>query len=214
MEQMYNKVKALMLQRKRLQEDRFFIDPTVEKENVWKNINIVRKREWIGIIQTEKPETFLLPPICDDITPIDNSNNAKICINGLWGIFNICTKRWGILPICKSLIVYEDYNTIELVTSKGHGLYSMQDDDIVINPKFDDVTCYSDGDYLWVRLGKWYHFIKKDNGLLITIEARKAYDTPHGIFALGKDNKVFCANEDGLDDSIQLRDFVIKNLGR
>ena len=214
MEQMYSKVKALIHQRKLLQEKRFYIDLTLEKENVWENISFVRKREWLGIIQTNTPETFLVPPVFDNISSIDNSNIAMLSIDGLWGIYNIITKQWGILPICKSLLFHEEYNTIELVTSQGHGLYSIQDNDIVISPKYDDVTCYSNGDYLWVRLGKWYHFVKKNNGMLITVEALKAYDTPHGIYALAKDNKVFCANEEGLDNSFQLRDFVIKNHGR
>ena len=101
-----------------------------------------------------------------------------------------------------------------MITSKGRGLYSIQDHDIIIQPKFDDVTCFSGGDYLWVRLGRWFHFVKKSDGMLINIQAIKAYDTSHGIFAQAKDGRVFCANEDGIDNSFQLRDFVIKNHGR
>ena len=214
MEQIKNMVRTLMAQRQMLQEERFYVDLLVEE--VVGDIKIVKKREWMGIIQADIANTLLLPPVFDHITILSNSNNiyALLCIDEYWGIYNINNGQWRVLPICNLLLVNEDYNTIELVTSNGHGLYDIQEDRVVINPIFDDVTCYSSGDYLWVRLGKWYHFVGKEKGALITIEAKKAYDTPHGIFALGKDDKVFCANEEGLDDAIQLRDFVIKSHGR
>lgn len=210
MKQIYSMVQALINERQKLQEERFYFDLSVECDlgQFW----IVRKRDWLGVVYDDG--SFLLPPVFDHISFFPNTNYAKLSVDDYWGVYNVITKQWGVFPVCRSLILNEDYNTIELVTSEGHGLYCMKENRIVINPVFDEVTCYSGGDYLWVRLGEWYHFVNKDKGKLITIEARKAYDTPHGIFALGKDNKVFCANEEGLDDPISLRRFVIKNHGR
>lgn len=213
MEQRYSIVKDLINQRQILQEKRFYIDYSVEE--VWGQVNIVRKREWLGMVLASSVDNFILPPVFDEITFLSDNNYAMLCIDGFWGIFNVAKRQWVVFPVCRKLTVYSDYATVELLTDKGKGLFSLKEGRMVVSPFFDDVTCWAGGDYLWVRQGAYHHFVRKADGVLVSLpDAIKAYDTPHGLFALASNRIVFCADDEGLDDAQTLRQVVKLGNGR
>lgn len=213
MEQKHNIVKAVIEQRQKLQEERFFIDLSVVE--VREHVSIVRKREWLGIALTDSVETIILPSVFDDITFLSNSDYAMVCIDGLWGIFNVNNGQWGVFPVCYKLTVHYDYATIELCTEEGNGLFFLKEDRMVVPPLYNDVTCWADGAYLWVRQGSCFHFVRKTDGLFVSLpDAIKAYDTSQGMFAMTPNRIVFCADDEGLDNTQLLRQVVRRGNGR
>jgi len=206
-----NNVNDIISERIKKDETIFFILRKIVQE--CGHLNIISRKNLYGLAKSNDVNAILLPTIFDEIKML-YSEIWAVRLNYLWGVFNLSIDKWAFLPCCNDLVFNEYYKTIEMISDFGHGLYSIINNRILIPMKYDDVTICDNCDYLWVKQGTNYHFIRQRDGKFISVvDATFAFDTFKGMFIKYKD-QITCVNEDGLDLPMSLRCFVSKGNGR
>lgn len=191
-------------------DEYFFVDYEVVRQ--CGNIDIIRRRDWLGICIHNDIKNILLDTIADDI--VASGLLAAIKIGGQWALFDLSRCSFLFPPEYDALQLNGNERTVTLLLNGKQGLYSLQEKRVVIPTLFDDCTNNDHSDYLWVRSGSVYQYVRKSDGSVIDLgDADMAYDTDDAMLVKHGD-RVICLNAEGYEDELSLRSLVMRGNGR
>jgi len=188
----------------------FYIDKIMVEANGC--VKIVKRKQFVGLqYGTEE----VLPTVFDSISFISDGI-VEAQIKGLTGLFSVDSNTWLFEPNQYQLKIPKNFeNVIEIKSDKGFGLFSIRGNRMVVPPEYNETT-YSDiCEFLWVRIGDYFHFIKNGSSTLYSAtDAMMAYDTDKGMWVKHSDGRVALLNNAGNDDIKAYRRKLIENHGR
>lgn len=201
-----------IIEYRRIEDEKLFyiIKQTVRRTG---NYTIVRRGKLLGLVNADNKE--ILPTIFDDIKGPYQNHCLFLCVENKWGFYNLHENRWLLSPLFDELYYHDQYNTLEIITKQKHGLYSIRLDKIIIQPQYDEVCLIDINDYIWARQEKKIIFFKTETGISISpSDVEMVYDIPHHMVVKHYNGRICCINEDGIDDRLAYRRFIIKHRGR
>lgn len=177
--------------------------------------NIISRKGMIGVDDCEGLHVCL--PVYDEIISVFGGGTLLIKICDTYGIFSLKTKKMEVLPDFDSVIVYDEYQTIEVIKNGKHGLWDDRECRLVIPVEYEDVTVVAYYPYLWVRKSQiLFDFIERATGQLMNVpDAIMAYESRDGMFVQYRQTgRVIAVNANGYVNVLALRRSVITAHGR
>ena len=187
-------------------ENLFYVEPvTVSSTD---GLSIIRRKKYFGI---KKNNTILIEPMYDNIF-LFSENWADVTIKGVHNLLNIAQGKFVSDFQYSSLdISYHTCIMKSFEDSNINSVYDLKRDTFIIeNGTYEEYNLkHASTEYLWARRGKFYDFIHRESGRIISLPGIEfAYDTSEGMIALSEKEKVCCFNESGLEDVQLLRRIV------
>lgn len=176
---------------------------------------IVSQPQYVSVVPVDRLR-YILPCVADEITAVSDAGLFIIKIGGLFTLFDADAADW-LLPCCFTAYTVADaqYGTMELWKDSRKGLFDLKSKRLIIPIAYDEVTLWSGGEYLWVKLQGNFHFVKSSTGQFIFLfNACMAFDTPQGMFVQRTDGMLCCFTDEGYTDEVQYRSYIIEHHGR
>lgn len=175
--------------------------------------NIVQMKRYFGLSRGEK---LLLLPVFDEMCFSEDGSAVFGRISDQWILYDSYTGQELVKQSFESKPIYHQaHSTLEIIVDDHHhGLYDINKKKLLLNTEYDAVDCSAAFSHLWVKKGQRWGFVNKETGVeTLVYDMDMAYEADGGLF-LRHGNIIICIDENGVNDELALRRFVLLKNGR
>ena len=195
---------------KRIEKDKslFFIDKIcVSEHGLYKR---VKRKKLFGI---DMDNEEIIPPVFDDVT-IYSESVVLAVINNIAALFNLKERKF-VSEIYYDRVEFENDYLILNNGSDDMGIYDTRSTSFLYKKGYELANVKDRStEYIWVKRGRFYDFIRRKDGLLLSMAGLiMAYDTEEGLYGMDENHKVSCFDEYGVEDIVKFRSKVISSGG-